>query len=187
MKDGKDNKGRFTEGNKVAVGNKGGGRKSYNIEFKALTTFNEVFDEATFRATCIQLKAHIFGQKVDIKTGKIEDDLDSTPHSRLSAWEKMANYKLGKPIQPLVFTEDENKELLNLFNDMYVSIAKEKDDKLDDIVEQAKTFLEKEEKKKRKKNGQRSGYAVARGDSEAPAPDSDAGNNGQARDTVTEA
>ncbi len=145
MKDDRRNNGRFAQGNKAALGNKGGGRKGYNIEFRALTVFNEVFDEQTFRATCIQLKSHVFGQMVDVKTGKIIDDPDSTPHSRLSAWEKMANYKLGKPIQPLIMAPDEDGELMNVLKGMADSIKSAPDEKLVEFEGEMKEYLKKVE------------------------------------------
>lgn len=167
-----------------------GGRPPKEREAAYLLIMKEIVTAENWRNLCVDAYLGARGIKVKYTNGKpdgYEDDPQATPGSKLANKRFFADYLIGKPIERMIVAEDTNGELMDLFNDMYVSIAKEKDDKLDDIVEQAKTFIEKEEKKKRRKHGQRPGHAIARGDSETSAPDSDAGNNGEARDTVTQA
>jgi hypothetical protein len=145
MENGRDKTGRFAAGNKLA---RNGGRKGYGIEYKALKIFNEVFDENTFRATCVQLKAHIFGQKVEVKTGKVIDDPLATPHSCLAAWTKMASYKLGMPVQPVVVSQDSDGDILKIYKEMneehLEKIASETEKitgkNLDELIDQANTI-----------------------------------------------
>lgn len=135
----RENGGKWAKGQ---TGNKNG-RRGYGYETKFRKIFSEVFDEPTIKAACIQLKSHIFGQKVDIKTGKVVDDPLATPSSCIAAFTKMAEYAGGKPVQFVVAAQDEDGELMNLLKSMAQGIQTENDDKLDEIVEQAKKHLEK--------------------------------------------
>jgi len=120
------------------------GRKGYGFEVRFKKIFADVFDETTIRAACVQLKAHVFGQRVDVKTMTVVDDPDSSPTSRLAAWTKMAEYAFGKPIQPMVVAEDQDGELLEVMKSMAASIKQENDEaKLQGIVDEAMEYLNK--------------------------------------------
>lgn len=119
------------------------GRRGYGYEVKFKKIFSEVFDEPTIRAACIQLKSHVFGQKVDVKTGQIVDDLLSTPGSRIAAWTKMAEYAFGKPIQPVVVGQDEDGELIGLLKSMAHSVKDESEERQQQFVEEMKSHLSK--------------------------------------------
>ena len=127
---GRNSNGTFAKGHKFATG-----RKGYGFEANLSDVFGDVFDEPTVRAACQQLKAHIFGQKVNVKTGAIEDDPLSSPQSRIAAWTKMADYTFGKPVQP-VLVDDADGDLKAYFRNMPV-----KDRQM--IVEHAEELVEK--------------------------------------------
>jgi Rad3-related DNA helicase len=139
-----------------AAGNRGGpGHPGYGKEYKFRKIFDDVFDEATVRAACIQLKSHIFGQKIDMASGKIVDDPDATANSILTAWQKMADYKFGKAVQPIIDFDNHDEELTEALREVAESLQLATNDKLETFVTDMKKHLKKLNdaamKKKRKK------------------------------------
>jgi hypothetical protein len=122
-----------------------GGRKGYGYEKRFRHIFRDVFDDASIRATMIQLKSHVFGQKVDIETGKIVTDADSTPQSRIAAATKVLEYGLGKPKQfiELAETSELHEEVVGMITSMAESIVIENDEKLEEFVDEMKDHLAK--------------------------------------------
>lgn len=133
----------------------GPGRRGYGYEVRFKKIFSNVFDEPTIRAACIQLKAHVFGQKIEMSTGKLVEDSDSTPQSRIAAWTKMAEYAFGKPVQPIIDVDNHDEELTEALREVAESLQLATDDKLESFVTDMKKHLRKLNdaamKKKRKK------------------------------------
>ena len=70
--------------------------------------------------------------------GKLLDDPNSTPATRISAFARMANHVLGKPIQPVLVENSLEGDILALFQQM-------SDEQLQAIIDEgervAATFL----------------------------------------------
>lgn len=132
-----------------------GGRRGYGYETRFKKIFSEVFDETTIRAACIQLKAHVFGQKIEMSSGKLVEDPMSTPQSKIAAWTKMTEYAFGKPVQPIIDVDNHDEELTEALREVAESLQLATDDKLETFVTDMKKHLRKLNdaamKKKRKK------------------------------------
>ena len=134
MTTGRDEQGRFVKGEWPG----GPGRPAKHYEEKYRIAFSEVVTPEKFKASCQQVWMDSVGKKIDLR-GKLVEDADSTPASRVSAFSRLASYALGKPIQP-VLIDSADGGLLAVFRDM-------SDENLNDIIDEAKRILASSEPK----------------------------------------
>lgn len=130
MLEDRDENGRFLKG----VWKGGPGRSTKFKEEKYRTIFSEVVNPEKFRASCLQVWMDSVGKKLD-KDGKMIDDSNSTPATRVNAFARIAAYALGRPIQPILVDSAEG-DILAIFREM-------DNDKLDQIIAEAQRILEK--------------------------------------------
>lgn len=128
MQDDRDENGRFLKG----MWRGGPGRAAKAKEDKYRVAFAEVVDAEKFRASCLQVWLDSIGKKLD-KDGKMIEDADSTPASRVNAFSRIAAYVLGKPLQPVLVENSIPDTLLELYQQMNAM----SDEQLDVIIEQA--------------------------------------------------
>ena len=129
----RDEKGHFIKGKW-----KGGpGRPPKAREEKYRYIFTDTIPPEKFRASCYQIWLDSVGKKLN-KDGKLVTDAKSTPHSRTTAFVRIAEYALGKPVQPLLFDHAEG-ELLDVFRQM-------SDEHLDQVIAEARRIAGKTER-----------------------------------------
>lgn len=130
MSEDRDENGRFLKG----AWKGGPGRATKAKEEKYRAVFAEVVNPDKFKASCLQLWMDSVGKKLD-KEGKMIEDADSTPSTRVNAFARIAAYALGRPIQPILVDSAEG-DILAIFREM-------DDQKLDEIISEAQRILEK--------------------------------------------
>jgi hypothetical protein len=130
MLEDRDENGRFLKG----IWKGGPGRSTKSREEKYRTVFSEVINSEKFRASCLQVWMGSVGKKFD-KDGKMVDDSNSTPATRVNAFARIAAYALGRPIQPILVDSAEG-DILAIFREL-------DNDKLDQIIAEAQRILEK--------------------------------------------
>ena len=128
MLDDRDESGRFLKG----MWRGGPGRTAKAKEEKYRGIFTEVVDAEKFRASCLQVWLDSIGKKLD-KDGKMIEDADSTPATRVNAFSRIAAYALGRPIQPVLLDSAEG-DILAIFREM-------SEEKLDQIIGEAQRVL----------------------------------------------
>lgn len=128
MLDDRDESGRFLRG----AWKGGPGRAARAKEEKYRVAFAEVVDAEKFRASCLQVWLDSIGKKLD-KDGKMIEDADSTPATRVNAFSRIAAYALGRPIQPVLLDSAEG-DILAIFREM-------SEEKLDQIIGEAQRVL----------------------------------------------
>lgn len=109
------------------------GRPTRQREVLYLGILKEIADAKQWRALCQEAVLGARGKKVVV--GKDEkptavDDPDSTPQSRLAYMRFLADYLIGKPIQPVIVDSGEGEVL-----DEYLQLREEE---LDVIIDAAK-------------------------------------------------
>ena len=129
MQDDRDESGRFLKG----AWRGGPGRAARAKEEKYRLAFAEVVDAEKFRASCLQVWLDSIGKKLD-KDGKMIEDADSTPATRVNAFSRIAAYALGRPIQPVLLDSAEG-DILAIFREM-------SEEKLDQIIGEAQRVLD---------------------------------------------
>lgn len=113
MSNGRDEQGRFLKGDW-----KGGpGRATKQREENYRTIFSATITPEKFQASCHQVWLDSVGKKLNAE-GKLLDDPNSTPASRVSAFARLANYVLGNPIQPVLVENSVENEILTVFKQM---------------------------------------------------------------------
>lgn len=130
MLEDRDQFGRFLKGAWMG----GPGRPAKAKEEKYRAVFSETITPDKFKACCLQIFMDAIGKKLD-QDGKMIDDSTSTPSSRVNAFARIAAYALGRPIQPILVDSAEG-DILAIFREM-------PDDKLDEIIAEARRILEK--------------------------------------------
>ena len=128
MLDDRDESGRFLKG----MWRGGPGRAAKAKEEKYRGIFTEVVDAEKFRASCLQVWLDSIGKKLD-KDGKMIEDADSTPATRVNAFSRIAAYALGRSIQPVLLDSAEG-DILAIFREM-------SEEKLDQIIGEAQRVL----------------------------------------------
>ena len=128
MQDDRDENGRFLKG----MWTGGPGRAAKAKEEKYRVAFAEVVDAEKFRASCLQVWLDSIGKKLNAD-GKMIDDADSTPATRVNAFSRIAAYALGRPIQPVLVDAAEG-DILAIFREM-------SEEKLDQIIGEAQRVL----------------------------------------------
>ena len=128
MQDDRDESGRFLKG----MWRGGPGRAAKAKEEKYRVAFAEVVDAEKFRASCLQVWLDSIGKKLD-KDGKMIEDADSTPATRVNAFSRIAAYALGRSIQPVLLDSAEG-DILAIFREM-------SEEKLDQIIGEAQRVL----------------------------------------------
>lgn len=124
MPEDRDDNGRFLKG----AWKGGPGRSTKAREEKYRAIFAEVINPEKFKASCLQIWLDSVGKRLD-KDGKMIEDTDSTPATRVNAFSRIAGYVLGKPIQP-VLVDSAAGDVLAIFQEM-------SDEQLDAIIEEA--------------------------------------------------
>ena len=113
MPDGRDDQGRFLKGEW-----KGGpGRATKRREENYRTIFSETITPEKFKASCHQVWLDSVGKKLNAE-GRLLDDPNSTPATRVSAFARLANHVLGKPIQPVLVEKSVEEDILAIFQQM---------------------------------------------------------------------
>ena len=115
-------------------GKGGPGRSTKAKEEKYRAVFAETITEDKFKACCLQIFMDAIGKKLD-QDGKMIVDSSSTPSTRVNAFTRIAAYALGRPIQPILVDSAEG-DILAIFREM-------PNDKLDEIIAEARRILEK--------------------------------------------
>lgn len=132
MSNGRNAKGRFIKGEYHG----GPGRPRTTVAPSWQQILAETITAEKFRAAAQQLWLDAVGKKID-QDGRLVDDPRSTPLARSNAFARLAAYRLGKPLQP-VLVDNAEGELLQVFREM-------SDENLNDIINEAKRIAEKSE------------------------------------------
>jgi len=132
MLEDRDEQGKFVKG----AWKGGPGRPAKTHEEKYRRIFSETITLERFRASCHQLWLDSVAKRITPE-GKLVNDPDSTPATRLIAFGRIAAYAMGRPIQPLL-VDSAQGDVLAIFREM-------NSENLDQIIAEARRLLESRE------------------------------------------